>query len=260
LPGASLRFFKEEMMPSQVTVRSGDTLWRIARDNNTTVDALVRANNITDPNSIRVGATLVLPGASDSFERAPAAAVNATHTARPVIGGAQVVAAAKARAEMFGNHYGVPSKLFSPNPNLAFNNNPDRSGVGGTVNQWKCNQFGGDVLYQAGFEPPMYSKPGYYVIAEEWPNYARGPNRCFDLITDMSQARPGDIVIADHPGEGAATGHVRVLTSEIADDGSFSSISAHYDAAYESAENFLSLKSQEEAMYILRPVRVRNDD
>lgn len=44
------------------TVRSGDTLGEIAAKNNTTVSALVSANDIANPNMIRVGQVLSIPG------------------------------------------------------------------------------------------------------------------------------------------------------------------------------------------------------
>jgi len=43
------------------TVQRGDTLSSIARRFNTTVDAIVKANNIADPSKIRVGQVLVIP-------------------------------------------------------------------------------------------------------------------------------------------------------------------------------------------------------
>lgn len=43
------------------TVRSGDTLWSIARRYDTTVDELVRINDISNPNVIRVGEVLKIP-------------------------------------------------------------------------------------------------------------------------------------------------------------------------------------------------------
>ncbi|ATB45001.1 LysM peptidoglycan-binding domain-containing protein [Corallococcus macrosporus] len=49
-------------------IRQGDTLSAIARRNNTTVDALARANNIQNPDRIIAGKTLVIPGARDGFE------------------------------------------------------------------------------------------------------------------------------------------------------------------------------------------------
>lgn len=46
-------------------VRPGDTLARIAADNGTTVAALAEANAISNPNLIRIGQTLVIPGGDD---------------------------------------------------------------------------------------------------------------------------------------------------------------------------------------------------
>ncbi|AKQ69541.1 Membrane-bound lytic murein transglycosylase D precursor [Myxococcus hansupus] len=51
-------------------IRQGDTLTSIARRNNTTVDALARANNIRDPDRIITGKTLTIPGARDGFDAA----------------------------------------------------------------------------------------------------------------------------------------------------------------------------------------------
>jgi len=53
-----------------ITVRAGDTLTAIAKANNTTVDALVKANNIQNPNLITTGQTLRLPDKFDSNSQA----------------------------------------------------------------------------------------------------------------------------------------------------------------------------------------------
>lgn len=45
-----------------VVVQPGDTLFRIATTHGTTVSALVRLNNLTDPNRIQVGQVICLPG------------------------------------------------------------------------------------------------------------------------------------------------------------------------------------------------------
>lgn len=50
-------------------VQRGDTLYRIAVRNNTTVSALVAANNITNPNVIFVGQRLVIPGATTTAQQ-----------------------------------------------------------------------------------------------------------------------------------------------------------------------------------------------
>jgi LPXTG-motif cell wall-anchored protein len=43
------------------TVQSGDSLWSIADQHNTTVDALAAANSITNPAELQVGQELVIP-------------------------------------------------------------------------------------------------------------------------------------------------------------------------------------------------------
>ncbi|MSQ43157.1 MAG: LysM domain-containing protein [Chloroflexi bacterium] len=43
------------------TVAAGDSLWQIATRYNTTVDAIVRANRLADPNILAPGDRLVIP-------------------------------------------------------------------------------------------------------------------------------------------------------------------------------------------------------
>ena len=59
-------------------VRSGETLGSIAQRNGTTVQALVDANGIADPNLIMAGTTLKIPGGG----AAPSSPAVATHTVR----------------------------------------------------------------------------------------------------------------------------------------------------------------------------------
>ncbi|WP_052420219.1 LysM peptidoglycan-binding domain-containing protein [Hyalangium minutum] len=61
---------------SDYRVRSGDTLSKIARQNKTSVDALIQANNIRDPNRIHAGQSLEIPGGPLPSE-APQARVGA---------------------------------------------------------------------------------------------------------------------------------------------------------------------------------------
>ena len=50
-------------------IQSGDTLWALARKNGTTIAALMKANpQIKNANLIFTGASLKIPGRSDSFE------------------------------------------------------------------------------------------------------------------------------------------------------------------------------------------------
>lgn len=53
-------------------VQPGDTLWRISRQFGTTVDSIVRANNIANPNFIYVGQVLDIPGVGTSVPATPA--------------------------------------------------------------------------------------------------------------------------------------------------------------------------------------------
>jgi LysM repeat protein len=49
-------------------IQSGETLSQIARQFHTTVDALAKANGISDPNKIAAGADLQIPGSTDGFD------------------------------------------------------------------------------------------------------------------------------------------------------------------------------------------------
>jgi LysM repeat protein len=64
------------------TVQSGDTLGRIAQRFNTTVAELVRLNNITNPDALKVGQQLKVPGAGGAAPAAQPAASGQgrTHT------------------------------------------------------------------------------------------------------------------------------------------------------------------------------------
>jgi len=62
---------------STYTIRHGDTLSALAKRYGTTVDALARANHISNPNLIRTGQKLDIPGRGDSYERK-----NSSHSAR----------------------------------------------------------------------------------------------------------------------------------------------------------------------------------
>jgi murein DD-endopeptidase MepM/ murein hydrolase activator NlpD len=48
--------------PLEVTVQPGDTLWALAATNETTIDALVQANQLSSASSLRPGDKLVIPG------------------------------------------------------------------------------------------------------------------------------------------------------------------------------------------------------
>jgi peptidoglycan hydrolase-like protein with peptidoglycan-binding domain len=53
-------------MAKTVTVKSGDTLSKIAKDNNTTVSAIAKASGISNPDKINVGQKITIPSSSSS--------------------------------------------------------------------------------------------------------------------------------------------------------------------------------------------------
>ena len=62
--GSVLSTKLREDCPSPYTIKPGDTLNELAKKFNTTVDELVKLNNISNPDLILAGATLKLPCAS----------------------------------------------------------------------------------------------------------------------------------------------------------------------------------------------------
>lgn len=90
-------------------IQAGDTLSALARKNATTVAALMKANpQIKDANLIFTGATLNIPGKSDSFEPSPAPA----HT-HPTPAGSTGTATTPAALRAYGNGR-IPSSALTP--------------------------------------------------------------------------------------------------------------------------------------------------
>jgi len=59
-------FMKKAAVPTTTTIKSGDTLEKIAAANNTTVEALQEANGIVDADVIFAGDTIKIPGTTSS--------------------------------------------------------------------------------------------------------------------------------------------------------------------------------------------------
>lgn len=142
--------------------------------------------------------------------------------------GAQIAAAALDRAAKHGESYGKPNYPTSPNPKLTSNRQPGVSKLKWLKNHWKCNQFVGDALHQAGLKTPMHKMADgsyHYVAAEQWPRHTQ----LFDRITDPSKLQVGDIFVRDYPGTGDATAHIEIVTSV----NPVKTTGSHEDSAYE---------------------------
>ena len=48
--------------PLLYTIQKGDTLWNLAKKYKTTIDTLVKLNDIEDPDSIYAGDKIMIPG------------------------------------------------------------------------------------------------------------------------------------------------------------------------------------------------------
>ena len=88
----------------QYQVQAGDTLYSIATRFGVTVKALVEANQITDPNALRVGQELRIPGASASTDAGSDAGTDAGDSSN------QYVHVVEAGETLFAiaQRYGVP--------------------------------------------------------------------------------------------------------------------------------------------------------
>tara|TARA_R110000765_G_scaffold133200_1_gene231908 strand:+ start:195 stop:4109 length:3915 start_codon:yes stop_codon:yes gene_type:complete len=63
--------YEEELEEEGVlihNVKSGDTLWNIAKENKTTTDELIRLNNITNPRNIQINQKIILPNVRQDVE------------------------------------------------------------------------------------------------------------------------------------------------------------------------------------------------
>ncbi|MEW5738471.1 MAG: peptidoglycan-binding domain-containing protein [Myxococcota bacterium] len=194
--------------------------------------------------------------------------------ALPVPDGERIAQAARQLIAERAESYGVQGTWRSPNPAVPGNRVPNETNIGAT-GRWKCNLFGMDALYAGGARTPHYGG-GNYPIANEIPNFSRGPNAPLIKLGEvwtgrgtpeearakiealMAIARPGDVIIVNHPGtETADGGHTRiVVANNMATDGTVDCAQAGSDKAHIRAES-LSSFTGEEAFYLLRPALSR---
>jgi len=183
--------------------------------------------------------------------------------------------AALDRINRFGANYGVPGKWITPNPKMPGNKRPDQTEFSATEGRWKCNLFAMDTLYQAGFVPASY-KDGWYPIACDLHDFAKGPNRVFDQkgeialnalsyedkqtrVTDLlKQAQPGDLIIVKHQGGGGSDGgHCRVVVANNFEKGGTVACAQASSNAAMVRDETLGSFTGEDTVWLLRPCRTR---
>lgn len=105
---------------STYTVKSGDSLWRIARRSGTTVSALAAANNISPSAVLRIGQKLVVPGGGTA-----GSSVSSGSTAAP---GEYIVRAGDSYDRIARRHGTTAKKLMELN-----NTTSDKLRIGQTI-------------------------------------------------------------------------------------------------------------------------------
>jgi len=160
---------------SSVTVRSGDTLSAIARANNTTVAALVKANKIKNPNLIYPGQVFKIPDKYDSGSANKSWNNFNAGGAGPANGNALQVA-----QHYLGRH---------ANELKLANNDP----VGKVMQDWvpgkvNCANFVSGVLVAAGQLPANKASPGVHNLIN---NLKADPKW---KQVSLADAKPGDVI------------------------------------------------------------------
>jgi putative chitinase len=143
------------------TIRSGETLSGIAQRYGTTVSALARANNISNPNLIRAGAQLNIPGRGDSF-------------AAPSSGGGRHVVRSGETLSGIAGRYGTTVSALARANNIS---NPNLIRAGAQLNI--PGRAGGSAAPAPGRPAsgpgPVSGSPGQFGSrAEHLANVARG--------------------------------------------------------------------------------------
>lgn len=95
-------------------------------------------------------------------------------------------------------------------------------------NQPTCNIFVYDVLFAAGYNPPLRSNRHYYDARETY-NQNGDLATYFNLVADLNQVVPGDIMTTG--------GHMEIVSSSIRSN-SFNAIGAHWNGAYETSKTY----------------------
>ena len=95
------------------TLKLGDTLGGVAARFHTTVAALAGANHISNPNRVRAGQTLVIPGATPGAVPAPSQPVSITHVVKSgeTLGAIAAKYHVRVAVIQFANHIANPNRI-----------------------------------------------------------------------------------------------------------------------------------------------------
>ena len=196
------------MTVSSLRVRSGDTLSAIAKRNDTTVKALVKANNIKDPDRIRAGQSLRIP---DGFDTKPA---RGTAGANPTQGGKKATTTGGATAPDTkqtttaptggGELGGLSRKYEARGPGTVSTGKGDFGGVSyGSYQFASANGSAQSFVNSLKKSHPEYhsalsgSKPGSEAFSNAWKQLAAKDPKGFDKAQH-------DYIQATHYEPGAA--------------------------------------------------------
>ncbi len=158
------------------TVKAGDTLAAIAARNGTTVSALMQANGIQNPNLVRTGQRLVVPGKA-APAAAPAAPAKPADSLSVVTAGAPPVAAptggkwidvnlSKQRLTAYEGNTAVYSTLVSTGTPA----HPTVVGTFAVRTKIKSQAMSGPGYYLPNVPNVMYFYAGYAIHGAYWHN------------------------------------------------------------------------------------------
>jgi hypothetical protein len=164
-----------------------------------------------------------------------------------------------------GAEYAKAAAPRTRNPQISGNVFPMQTRLGWLAGRWKCNQFVGDALYEAGYRMPTVRMPDgsvHYLNAEKLPHQ----RDFFDLITNRDEVLLGDVLVIDYlRGSGENGAHAEVIEATDPKTGSVRSLGAHEFGA-EARERYGILGSSSSLgsfwqassarIYVLRPKRL----
>ena len=147
--------------------------------------------------------------------------------------GSDIVNAAFARIRNEGVFYSYDASPRSSYSELSGNSQPGVSRPGWLKNQYKCNQFVGDVLIDSGYQMPTYKMldgTRHYKLAEALPH----ERRYFTKITSLQDLQIGDVYVLDYAGAiGGGGAHTEIISATSSSGQPLRSVGAHFDGAYE---------------------------